>query len=259
MAHLRKRYAYQALLKLAKYWPVVGLLGLRQSGKSTLFRDLAHIENQVTLDDEEIIEDLAVSTKGFLAKRGTPLLIDEAQKSPALFEAIKLAVDRKKIPGSYFLTGSSQFSAKIGIRESLTGRIGILRLYPFTLGEARRLPYEHLRVQPIHALSIRCSIEETFKHLAHGALPVPLFARDEGQRSSYYQAWLETTVLRDVAKLYGSGYDPEFFLFPHSTIWQNFARRRTSRCRKVFPKQPKIETLLSSVRRHFFATQVGLS
>src|SRR5690606_317731 len=113
------RFILSILRKHARYWPVIGVLGLRQSGKSTLFRDLLEIPSQVTLDDEDVLADVENSAKNFLARQDIPLVIDEAQKSPKLFEAIKLRVDREKRPGSYYLAGSSQFSSKLGIRESL--------------------------------------------------------------------------------------------------------------------------------------------
>ncbi len=128
----------------------VGVLGLRQCGKSTLLSSLLGVPNQVTLDDQDAVEDARISAKNFLAKLPTPLAIDEAQKVPALFDAIKLAVDRRRAPGKYFLTGSSQFSARLGIRESLTGRIGLHYLYPLTLAEAHQVDFSPERATPLH-------------------------------------------------------------------------------------------------------------
>jgi len=210
MAHLRKRFITEILKKYMNYWPVVGVLGLRQSGKTTLFEKLMDAENRITLDDRNITDEIAISPKAFLAKFPTPLLIDEAQKSPDLFDAIKLRVDRKKIPGSYLLTGSSQFSTKVGIRESLTGRIGLLRLYPFTLAEAHQLKFDHQRTKPNHSQKTRISVEEFSNQLASGGLPVPLFSRDTEMRKFYFKEWLETTVFRDLARAFGKNYNPDF-------------------------------------------------
>jgi predicted AAA+ superfamily ATPase len=79
------------------------------------------LKNCVSLDDLEARTEANESPKIFLSKLDRPLIIDEVQKAPHLFDAIKHAVDQKKIPGTFYLTGSSTFSSKIGIRESLTG------------------------------------------------------------------------------------------------------------------------------------------
>ncbi len=210
MAHLRKRHVLSVLTKMAGLWPVAGVLGLRQSGKSTLLRDLLGISNIVTLDDEEVFDDVSISAKNFLAKMGTPLAIDEAQKRPALFDAIKLNVDRRRRPGTYFLTGSSQFSAKLGIRESLTGRIGLVHLYPFTLSEAHQDPYEKGRLAPFHKLGCRYDIETLMHQLPRGGLPVPLFLRDDEHRAQYFRSWFDTSVMRDAARSIGGAYDADF-------------------------------------------------
>lgn len=209
MPHLRKRHILTQLRKLAAYWPVVGVLGLRQSGKSTVFRDLLGIGNLKTLDDETTLDDVHLSAKNFLLKVGTPVVIDEAQKAPKLFDAIKLLVDRKKRPGSYFLTGSSQFSAKQGICESLTGRIGLIHLYPFTLAEAGQLELDPDRALPLHRIAPRFRIDDALPCFASGGLPVPLFTRDLEQRKLYFRNWLETAVLRDAGRVYGRSYDPD--------------------------------------------------
>jgi predicted AAA+ superfamily ATPase len=210
MPHLRKRHISGILKKYTSFWPVVGVLGLRQSGKTTLFEKLVKSENKISLDDRGLLDEIAISPKSFLSKYPSPLLIDEAQKSPEIFDAIKLQVDRKKIPGSYLLTGSSQFSSKIGIRESLTGRIGLLHLYPFTLAEAHQLPFESRHNQPNHLQKNRFTVEDFSKQLSTGGLPVPLFSRDTEMRKSYFKEWLDTTVHRDVALAYGKNYNIDF-------------------------------------------------
>lgn len=209
MPHDRKRSLAPLLKKQSQFWPAIGLLGLRQSGKSTLLRDQLQMGSYTTLDDSDTLDDARTSAKHFLAKLKTPVIIDEVQKAPDLFDAIKLRIDQNKRPGSYFLTGSSQWSSKIGVRESLTGRIGIFYLYPFTLSEAHRVAFEPKRARATHSLLPRFSTDQLTQHASQGALPVPLFTRDEAQRKSYYELWLETSILRDAARVYGKGYDSD--------------------------------------------------
>jgi hypothetical protein len=209
MPHLRKRHILPVLEQASKFWPVTGLLGLRQCGKSTVLRDLLQIQNYYTLDDEDTSDDIQLSAKNFLGKVGTPVVIDEAQKAPKLFDAVKFLVDKKRIPGSYYLTGSSQFSAKLGIRESLTGRIGLIHLHPFTLAEDFQKDFESERVQPFHQKAVRFSTSQVLEKLTLGGLPVPLFTRSKENREKYYSSWLDTAIFRDAARAYGAGYEPD--------------------------------------------------
>lgn len=100
--------------------------------------------------------------KIFLAKRSFPVLIDEDQKVLKIFDACKARIDRKRIPGQFFLTGSTQFSERIGIRESLTGRIGMTHFYPLTLSEANEQQFRQLTslIEPIQSKQLRFSPED---------------------------------------------------------------------------------------------------
>ena len=74
MQHQRKRHIHPLLLQYGKYWPVVGLLGLRKSGKSTLFRESLQLDNYITLDDTDIQDEAKKSPKIFLQKLSRPLV-----------------------------------------------------------------------------------------------------------------------------------------------------------------------------------------
>lgn len=216
MAHQRVRFALSTVTQLRSFWPIVGVLGLRQVGKTTLLSETQKLAETVTLDDDEALEEASTTPKVFLSKRGEPLLIDEVQKAPKLFDALKLAIDRDRRPGRFFITGSTTFSSKLGIRESLTGRIGILHLHPMTLAEAHGMPFvPNVLLSPIQEkqqskINGRFTIEAFSKNMIAGGLPVPLFARDPAQRSLYWKSWLDTTLYRDLRKLVGRNYDPDF-------------------------------------------------
>ena len=106
-------------------------------------------------------------------------------------------VDKKRIPGSFFITGSQAFSSGELIRESLTGRIGGIKLHPLTLKET--LKFEE-----------NLTIDHFVKRMHRGGLPVPMFLRDAESRRLYWDSWLETTLIRDLARAYGKGYDLDF-------------------------------------------------
>lgn len=208
MPHSRFRFAQDCIQKLAKLWPVVGVVGARQTGKTTLLCQRLKLGKVVSLDDEETRLEAQASSTAFLERRPPPLILDEVQKSPNLFDSIKLRVDRKRIPGSYFLTGSTEFSERMGIRESLTGRIGLMQLYPMNFAEAVGDPSPTWR-SLLHGSQTRYPPEKLAAHALKGGLPVPAFLRDETQVKGYWRGWTETTVLRDLRRVYGKGYEPE--------------------------------------------------
>lgn len=206
MAHERIRHSLALIRKLAALWPAIGIIGPRQCGKSTLLRNQVEIANALTLDDEDQLDSALRSAKVFISRLELPIIIDEIQKAPALFDALKAAIDRKRRPGQYYLTGSSQFSARIGVQESLTGRIGLLRLYPLTLAEIHQLPFR--LPTALQKEKPRISVETWSKALSGGGMPMPVFLRDSSTRMLYWEGWTETTVYRDLARLFKRNYDP---------------------------------------------------
>ncbi len=214
MPHLRLRFAAQYIEKLAKLWPVVGVVGLRQSGKTTLMRSLFQVNSVMSFDDLTLREEAIKSPRLFLEKLTPPVVLDEVQKAPPLFDAIKMKVDEQRIPGSYFITGSSAFSAKIGIRESLTGRIGVVELFPLSLAEMHDQPMRFINslAAPLsdNAPKPRFHFTALAKATLTGGMPIPAFLRDSSQRDLYWRSWLETSILRDLARHFPRGFNPDF-------------------------------------------------
>jgi uncharacterized protein len=214
LAHLRTRFAAEKIHKFLTFWPVVGLVGMRQTGKSTLISKMLASGPCVSFDDLEARLECRSSPKTFLARQERPVIIDEVQKAPEIFDAIKLAVDTKRIPGEFILTGSTSFSARAGIKESLTGRIGICHLRPLTFAEANqheRIKFESL-VNNIDAHKPRFSSGEIAKALPKGGMPGAMFIREKDNLEMYWSSWLETTLTRDLPPLFKRGYDPDIAL-----------------------------------------------
>jgi predicted AAA+ superfamily ATPase len=123
------------LKNLMSKFPVVFLTGPRQSGKSTLLRHLYKDYTYVNLEEKDT-RDLALNDpRGFLDTLGEKAIIDEAQRTPDLFSYIQARVDVKDKTGMYILSGSQNFLMMRNISQSLAGRVGILSLLPFSLGE----------------------------------------------------------------------------------------------------------------------------
>lgn len=131
-----KRKAYSAVIRLASQFPVVAITGPRQSGKSTLVQEAFPEKRYISFDDINMRELAISNPNDFIKAFPDGLIIDEAQKVPDIFDAIKIAVDSgEHKPGKYILTGSSQFRLKQNITDSLAGRIGLIKLLPFSLEE----------------------------------------------------------------------------------------------------------------------------
>ncbi len=117
--------------------PVVLLNGARQTGKTTLAQALAEKTGAqyFTLDDAATLALAAGDPTGFVRNLGGPVVLDEIQKAPDLFPAIKLAVDKNRQPGRFLLTGSANVMTLPRLSESLAGRIEVIPLFPFSAGE----------------------------------------------------------------------------------------------------------------------------
>ena len=133
-----KRTAYDALIRLASQFPVIAITGPRQSGKTTLARYAFPDKKTVSFDDKNLRE-LAQSNPGdFLKAFPDGAIIDEAQKVPEIFDAVKLVVDNGPyVPGKFILTGSSQLKLRQNISDSLAGRVGLIKLLPFSIQELK--------------------------------------------------------------------------------------------------------------------------
>jgi predicted AAA+ superfamily ATPase len=119
--------------------PVVVLTGMRQTGKTTFLKSEPGLGDRVyiSFDDFSQLDAAKRDPDGFI-DRGKSITIDEAQKCPEIFSAIKRIVDRKRIPGQFLLSGSANFSILKSITESLAGRAVYLTIHPFSRREINR-------------------------------------------------------------------------------------------------------------------------
>ena len=214
MAHERKRHIYDIIQKRAKLWPVVGIIGPRQCGKSTLLRHQLKNGTYITLDSPSTRRSAERSPELFIREalaESLKITIDEIQKAPDLFDTIKLLADENRRPGTFFISGSTQFSAKVGIRESLTGRIGLQRLYPLTAAELNSTSFCKPLVDLAYGKSVKASnlsASEVLKCARLGGMPGHCFLRNERERQEYLRGWLETTCYRDAIQILKSKPDP---------------------------------------------------
>ena len=130
------RTAKEALLRLASQFPVIGVTGPRQSGKTTLTKAVFPDKRYITFDDRTMRELALSNPSDFIAAFPDGAIIDEAQKVPEIFDALKMHIDSSEFkPGKFILTGSSQFRLKQNMTDSMAGRVAFLKLLPFSVKE----------------------------------------------------------------------------------------------------------------------------
>jgi predicted AAA+ superfamily ATPase len=120
--------------RLSEFYSVLVITGPRQSGKTTLCRQMFSGFHYVNLEDISVREQITIAPKAFLQKYSQGLIIDEAQLYPELFSYIQVVADTSD-NAKFVLTGSSNFTLMQGITQSLAGRAAILTLLPLSLQE----------------------------------------------------------------------------------------------------------------------------
>ncbi len=175
------RTAEKTVLRYVKSFSVVGVTGPRQSGKSTLLRNLLPDYRYVTFDDFRNVDYFNDDPVGFMQQYDDRVIFDEVQFVPLIFNQIKIAVDQDRDNyGKFVLTGSSQFSYLQKASESLAGRMGLFQLLPFQFSECP----SHLRSDSIY----------------RGSYP-ELINRDYDESALWYSSYLDTYLNKDVRVL----------------------------------------------------------
>ena len=169
---------------LAKF-PILGLVGPRQSGKTTLLKNLFPNFSYVNMEDLELREFAETDPKGFLETHKSPLIIDEAQRVPKLFSQLQVVVDQKKQLGRYILSGSQNFLLMENISQSLAGRISIQTL----------LPMSHQEIS-----KARFSIKQYSELIFRGQYP-RMYQKPTLEPHEFYNNYISTYIERDLRQL----------------------------------------------------------
>ena len=206
-------------------FPVVVITGARQTGKSTLARELGgEARTYLTLDDYAVLDQAQNAPDALVARgafssgssdasdTGRSLTLDEIQREPDLLLAIKRAVDERQIPGRFLLTGSANLDLMRGVSETLAGRAVYLTLWPMTRreaeGEGRAGSWDILVDEPppcwLEALADAApAVRSTWQELAlRGGYPFPaLHLGKQPDREAWFEGYLQTYLERDLRQL----------------------------------------------------------
>jgi len=123
------------LKSLAGQYPVVTITGPRQSGKTTLCRNVFPDKPYINLENPDLRQFAVSDPRGFLAANPDGAILDEIQRAPQLLSYLQPMVDERPAPGQFILTGSQQFEVMTNISQSLAGRTALLKLLPFSIEE----------------------------------------------------------------------------------------------------------------------------
>ncbi len=180
------RVAESLIRRYMKSFPVVGITGPRQSGKSTTLKTmLGDSYEYVTFDDVNTVELFHRDPERFMRIHSDRVVFDEVQKVPEMFSYIKIRVDEdRRRYGKFIVTGSSQFSLMRDVSESLAGRIGLVTLLPFQRSE---IPVARRK-----------------RSFLYGCYP-ELVTRNYRLAQEWYASYLDTYLNRDVRSLSNVG------------------------------------------------------
>jgi predicted AAA+ superfamily ATPase len=202
-----RRHIVPLLLEALSDTPVVVIHGARQTGKSTLARMLpeATARRYLTLDDNTVRAAARSDPAGFIAGLDGPVVLDEIQRAPELFLAIKAAVDRERAAGRFLLTSSANVMLLPALADSLAGRMEVIRLAPLSCAEradeADSNRADWLFDGPLEHTAPSCDRARLIEHLLAGGFPEAAARTSARRRAAWFESFLDAVLQRDVREL----------------------------------------------------------
>lgn len=130
-----QRQIETALRSMLLKYPILALTGPRQSGKTTLLRNIFPDYQYISLENPDLRSFAAQDPLGFLKKYPEKVIFDEVQRIPEIFSYLQTAVDESGKTGQFILSGSQNFHLMSSITQSLAGRVALLKLLPLDFRE----------------------------------------------------------------------------------------------------------------------------
>ena len=203
MAYIH-RSLERKFIKMSSAFKVVMVTGARQVGKSTMLKHLAQDAGRtfVTMDDTDARELAERDPKLFFQMYKTPILIDEVQKAPGLFEQIKILCDESDKRGQFWLTGSQSKKLLKQAGDSLAGRICVLKMFSLSAKELVGRPDDILEDYEFSSFVDRShnypenNILDVYTRIWEGGMP-DMVSMDAELRREYWNSYIDTYLMRD--------------------------------------------------------------
>ncbi|CCB88839.1 ATP-binding protein [Simkania negevensis] len=181
---MRRSYFLKQIKEGFNTHPIVGILGPRQCGKTTLARMYANERNTIPLENYFDLEDLndierLASPQTTLSELKGLIIIDEIQRRPELFQTLRVLVDRPNSQQKFLILGSASPDLLRQSSETLTGRIHYIELTPFNYNEVQDLT--------------------TLWH--RGGFPRSFLANDSGASYIWRKSYIRTFIEQDIPSL----------------------------------------------------------
>ena len=197
------RQTSNQILEAATQYPAVAVTGPRQSGKTTLCRELFPDYAYANLEKPETRQFAIEDPNGFLAQFDKPVILDEVQRVPDLFSYIMTLVDKHKRMGEFILSGPQNFHLQQAISQSLAGRCSTLKLLPMSFRELNRKPNHDIFGIGSETPDIPDAPGNPFDHIFRGGYP-PIY--DRGIKpTNWYAQYTQSYLERDVRQLVNVG------------------------------------------------------
>ncbi len=206
------RHAKRHLETLLTHFPCVVITGVRQCGKTTLLSTLSNEWRRFDMENSSDRQQILTDPDLFLRLHPNRIIIDEAQLAPALFPALRVAIDSERsTKGRFLLSGSSSPELVKQISETLAGRIANMELSPLSLSEAWEL-----QPSPIYSLigsrgssqdllkasEPRLSIRQVWQYWLAGGYPEPWLSSDPEFHRLWQRNYIDAYLMRDISTLF---------------------------------------------------------
>ena len=205
-ATFHPRHAEPRLAEALEDSPIVLIHGPRQCGKTTLARTFGRKKGYfyVSFDDDVTREAAIADPAGFVADQPQRVILDEVQRVPSLFTALKMVVDRDRSPGRFLLTGSSHVMLVPKLADSLAGRMEVLQLHPLSQAEIKHETPQFLdrlfagRFRTFRTDRLGGELAEL---ICAGGFPPALVRSTAHRRANWYGNYINALVQRDLREL----------------------------------------------------------
>ena len=246
--------------------PAVVVTGARQTGKSTLAQELAPGRRFLSLDDLDVV-DAARRDPEALLGGSQPITLDEVQREPDLLHAVKRAIDRRRQPGKFLITGSANLLLMRQVSESLAGRASYLTLWPMTRREQRGLGRGGIWEELLGArdeewldlMAAHPSEPTDWRALTRrGGFPLPaLHLESDPDRAIWFDGYVRTYLERDLQQLSSVSALPDFRrLMRASCLRMGQLVNQTELGRDVALPQPTVHRYLNLLETSYLLVRL---